>query len=168
MLSILAKLLKALNSEAAPAQIALALSLALIVALTPLISWLNALILLLALVVRINLSSFFVGVALFSLVALAVDPLSIALGERLLTAPELRSFWTELYQNEFWRISGFNHTLLLGGLVISLVAFLPVFFVSKMLIVQYRGSLRVWVEKLWITKLIKGSKFYNLYTRIAG
>lgn len=168
MLSILAKLLKALNSEASPAQIALALSMALVVALTPLFSWHNLLILLLALIIRVNLSAFFVGTAVFGILAIAVDPLSAMVGERLLTEPGLQAFWTDLYQHEFWRISGFNHTLVLGGLVLSLAAFVPVFFIAKVLVIKYRERLLVWVEKLWITKLIKGSKFYNLYMQIAG
>lgn len=168
MLSILAKLLKALNSEASPWQIALALCFALIVALTPTLSWHNAIVLLLALVIRVNLSAFFVGTAVFSILALAIDPLSASLGERLLNAPELQAFWTDLYQHPFWRISGFNHTLVLGGLVVSLLAFLPLFFIARILVMQYREKLLIWVEKLWIAKFIKGSKFYNIYMKIAG
>lgn len=168
MLSLLAKLLKALNSESSPGQIAFALSLALIVALTPLLSWHNALVLLLALVLRVNLSAFLVGIAVFSLLALAIDPLSARFGEYLLTAPAYQAFWTDLYQHPFWRISGFNHSLVLGGLVISLLAFIPVYFLTCFLVLKYRANVMVWVEKLWITKMLKGSKFYSLYTKFAG
>lgn len=168
MLAILAKLLKALNSEASPSQIALALSLALIVALTPFFSWHNALVLLLALVIRVNLSAFAVGTAVFSLLALAIDPFSARIGEQLLTNPEYQAFWTELYQNPFWRISGFNHTLVLGGLVVSLAAFIPVFIVARLLVIKYRENLLAWVNKLWIAKFVKGSKFYSLYMKFAG
>lgn len=168
MLTLLAKLLKALNSEDSPAQIALAFSLALIVALTPLFSWHNLLVLLLVLVVRVNISGFLLALAVFSAVAWFIDPYSIVLGEKLLTEPSLQALWTDLYQNEFWRISGYNHTLVLGGLVVALVAFIPVFVLSLVLVKQYRVRLMVWVEKLWITKLIKGSRFYQIYQNIAG
>lgn len=163
MLSMLAKLLKALNSEASPSQIALAVALALMVAMTPLFSLHNALILLLALVLRINLSAFFLALAGWSALALLTDPLTAQLGESLLTAPALQEFWTHLYQSDGWRMTGFHHTLVLGGLVLSLLAFVPVFLLARMLIVQYRERLLSWVNRLRIMQLLKGSKFYRLY-----
>lgn len=167
MLTMLAKLLKALNSESAPWQIALAFSLALIVALTPMFSLHNALVLLLAFVLRINLSAFFLGVAAFSLLAVAIDPFSVRLGESLLANPALQSTWTTLYQSDFWRMTAFNHTLVLGGLIISLMAFVPVFMLSKVLINLYRDRLIAWVNKLKIAQVLKASKFYNLYKSVA-
>src|SRR5690554_613904 len=119
MLSILAKLLKALNSEASPSQISLAVCFALIMALTPLLSWHNAIVLLLALVIKVNLSAFIVSLGLFSLLAWFVDPYSASLGEQILTAPGLQETWTSLYQIDFLRITKFNHTLVMGGLVVS-------------------------------------------------
>lgn len=167
MLTMLAKLLKALNSESAPWQIALAFSLALITALTPLFSLHNALVLLLAFVIRTNLSAYFLGVAAFSLLALMIDPYSIRLGESLLANPGLQEFWTSLYQSDFWRMTAFNHTLVLGGMVIALLAFIPVFVLSKVLVVQYRGRVLSWVTKLKIAQMLKASKFYNLYKSFA-
>lgn len=168
MFSILAKLLKALNSDASPSQISLATCLALVVAFTPMFSWHNALVLLIALVVRVNLSAFLVSLAGFSLLAWFVDPLSASVGEQLLTAPSLQATWVSLYQYDFLRITQFNHTLVMGGLVVSLLAFLPVFFLSRFLVVQYRAKVLAWVERLWIAKFIKGSKFYRIYQSIAG
>lgn len=168
MLSIFAKLLKALNSDASPSQISLAVCLALVVALTPFFSWHNALVLLIALVVRVNLSAFLVSLAGFSALAWLVDPYSASVGAHFLTDPALQETWVSLYQNEFLRITKFNHTLVLGGLIVSLIAFIPVFFLSRLLVVQYRAKVLAWVERLWIAKLIKGSKFYRIYQSIAG
>ena len=122
MLSMLAKLLKALNSESAPGQVALAFALALIVGLTPLFSLHNLFVLFLACVIRVNFSAFILGVLFFSGVAWFVDPLSIRMGASLLANPALIPTWTELYQSELWRISGYNNTLVLGGLVFALIA----------------------------------------------
>lgn len=167
MLSMLAKLLKALNSEAQPGQIALALALALIVALTPTFSLHNLLILLLALVLRTNLSAFFVGFAGFSAIAWFADPYLAGLGETLMTHPALQETWTALYQNDFWRMTAFNHTLVLGGLVAGLVAFVPVLLLSRWLVVQYRERLLAWVNRFRVAQLLKGSKFYRLYQSLA-
>lgn len=167
MLTMLAKLLKALNSESAPWQISLAFSLSLIVALTPMFSLHNLLVLLLAFVIRINLSAFFLGVAAFSLLAMVIDPLSTQLGSSLLAQPGLQDFWTALYQSDSWRMTAFNHTLVLGGLVLSALAFIPVFIISRLLIVMYRGKLLSWINRLKIVQVMKAGKFYNLYKSIA-
>ena len=168
MLSMLAKLLKALNSESAPGQVALAFALALIVGLTPLFSLHNLFVLFLACVIRVNFSAFILGVLFFSGVAWFVDPLSIRMGASLLANPALISTWTELYQSELWRISGYNNTLVLGGLVFALIAFVPVLLISRILIIQYRHRVMAWINKLKITQMLKASKFYNLYQNFGG
>jgi len=163
MLDVLAKLLKALNSESAPGQIAAAFSLSLIVALTPTFSFHNLLILLIALVVRINFSAFIVGFAFFSLIAWFTDHYAARLGESLLMNPGLQDTWTALYQSDFWRMTAFNHSLVLGGLVIGLVAFVPVLLLSRVLINLYRHRVLSWVSKLKVVQLVKASRFYGLY-----
>lgn len=167
MLTMLAKLFKALNSESAPWQIALAFSLAMITGLTPLVSFHNLLVLLLAFILRINLSAFFLGVAAFAMLGFAIDPISISIGESLLHNPELVPIWTELYQSDFWRMTAFNNTLTLGGLTVALVAFIPVFIVTRIIVSLYREKLLAWFDKLKITQMLKASKFYTLYKAIA-
>ncbi len=167
MLSMLAKLLKALNSEAQPGQIALAMALALVVALTPTFSLHNVLIVLLAFVLRTNLSAFFVAFAGFSAIAWFADPYLAGLGEQLLTHAALQETWTALYQNDFWRMTAFNHTLVLGGLVVGVLAFVPVLLLSRWLVVQYRERLLAWVNRLRIAQLLKGTKFYRIYQSLA-
>jgi len=66
MLYTLAKVLNVLNSEADPSQISLAVALALVAGLTPLMSLHNLVVLLLVLVLRVNLSAFLLGLAIFS------------------------------------------------------------------------------------------------------
>ncbi len=168
MLSSLAKLLNALNSEVAPWQIALALCFALPVALTPFWGLHNLLILLVVLLVRCNISAFLFGLAVFSLLAMLIDPVSVRLGESLLSNPGLQDFWTGLYQNDFWRLMGFNHTLTLGGFVIAAMAFAPLFVLFRVLILQYRVRVMAWVNKLKIVQALKASKFYNIYQSLAG
>ena len=167
MLDTLAKLLKALNSESAPGQIAVAFSLSLIVAMTPTFSVHNLFILLLALVLRINFSAFIVGFAGFSLIAWFADRYAARLGESLLTNPGLQDTWTALYQNDFWRLTAFNHSLVLGGLVISLLAFVPVFLLTRVLINLYRQRVISWVNRLRVVQVVKASKFYSLYQSLA-
>ncbi len=168
MLTFLAKLLSALNSEASPGQVAFAFALAMIVGFTPFWSFINLFVLLIALMVRINFSAFIFGVMVFSLVGYAVDPLSIRIGEALLLNPDLKDTWTSMYQNDWLRISAYNNTLTLGGLIIALIALIPVTIASRMLVIQYRHRFMAWMNKLKIVQMLKASKFYHLYNTFAG
>ena len=167
MLDMLAKLIKILNSDAAPGQIALAFAFALIVGLTPFFSLHNLVVLFLVLVIKVNLSAFFLASAFFSLVAYVFNPLSAGFGEYLLTLPSLQESWTALYQHDVARLSQFNHTLLLGSLSIALLAFIPVAIVSRLLIVIYRQRFMSWFEKLRVVQFIKASRFYKIYQTVA-
>lgn len=167
MIAMLAKLLKALNSDSAPGQIALAFALALITGLTPLFSLHNVLILLIACIVRINFGAFILGTLFFSGLAYLIDPFAVSIGESLLMNASYQTMWTDLYQSDFWRATRFNNTLLLGSLVIALIAFIPLLLLSRWLISAYRHKLMVWVDKLKITKVLKASKFYKVYQALA-
>ena len=134
--------LKLLNSEQAPHQLSLGFGFAMIVGFTPTVSLHNLLILFLLLVLRANISAFLLGWALFSLVGLLLDPLFHQVGQSLLTQSGLQELWTSMYNNSFWRIAQFNNTILLGSLLISALAFLPLFFLSNHLIKLYRVRLQ--------------------------
>ena len=163
MLKQLAKLLRALNAETAPWQISLAFILGMTMGFTPFASLHNLLVLLLALVLRVNLSAFILAFGFFSGLAYLLDPLFIRIGESLLLNPELKGFWTGLYNSDFWRLAHFNHTLALGSLVVCLMLALPLFFLFRWLIVNYRSHLLAWVRKSRLMQILKASKVYKLY-----
>lgn len=167
MLRQIAKLLKALNAETAPWQISLAFILAMVMGFTPLWSLHNLLILLLALVLRVNLSAFILAWGVFSGLAYLLDPLFIRVGESLLLNPELKELWTGMYNNDFWRLAHFNHTLTMGSAVISLLLALPLFFIFRWLIVKYRVHLLASVRKSRLMQMIKASKFYKVYQAVS-
>lgn len=168
MLAMLAKLLKILNSESSPGQIALGFAFALFIGLTPFFSLHNLFIFLLVCVIRVNLGGFFFASAFFALLAFLLDPVSIALGEYLLGHPDLQNLWTSLYQSDVWRAFKFNHTLLLGSVALSLILFIPIWVVFSILIKLYRTKLMAWFEKLKVVKFLKASKFYQAYERLGA
>jgi uncharacterized protein (TIGR03546 family) len=168
MLESLAKLLKVLNSETAPAQISLALCFAMVAGLTPLISLHNLLVLLLVLVIRVNLSTFLLGLAFFSAIAYLLDPYFHLLGFNLLTNQGLQQFWTTLYNSAFWRLERFNNTIVLGSLLSSLAAFVPVLLLTNFLIRRYREHVLAWVRKTRLMQMLKATKFFNLYKSVSG
>lgn len=166
MLGILARILKVLNSETAPAQIAAAVLLALFMGLSPLGAPHNLLILLLVLVLRVNLSLFLVSLALFSGVAWLLDPLAHSLGLALLQAGALEGLWTSMYNTGFWRFIGFNNTLILGQLVIALALAVPLFLAVTFIVRNYREHLMERVQQSRLMLFLKGTKFYSIYTSL--
>jgi uncharacterized protein (TIGR03546 family) len=170
LLGILARILKVLNSETAPAQIAAAVLLALFMGLSPLGAPHNLFLLLLVLVLRVNLSLFLVSFAFFSGVAWLLDPLAHSLGKGLLEAGALEGLWTAMYNTGFWRFLGFNNTVLLGQVVVALVLAAPVYFAVTFIVRNYREHLRERIQKSRLMLALKGnkwgSKFYSIYSSL--
>jgi len=167
MLRLIAKVLKALASEQRPAQLALAFALGMAAGITPLATPHNLLVLLLVLVLRVNLSIFLVGLALFSALGLALAPLFHQLGLALLTAPALHPLWTTLYNTVVGRLEGVNNTVAAGSLVVALIALVPLHLATVVLVRRYRDHVLAWVQKSRLAKLLKASKLWRAYQAVA-
>jgi len=168
MIKLLAKLLRVLNSETEPGQISLGFCFALIAGLTPLLSVHNLFVLLLVFMLRVNLSAFLMGLALFTGIAYLLDPLFHQLGLAVLTASSLESVWTSVYQSAWWRLEHFNNSIVIGSLVFSVVVFVPVLLLSNLLIRRYRQHVLAWVQKTKIMQMFKASKLYQAYETLSA
>jgi len=168
MLRAIAKLLKVLNSESEPGQISMAFCFSMIAGLTPLWSLHNILVLLLVLIIRVNLSTFFLGLVFFTGVAYLLDPLFHRIGLAVLIADPLKGLWTVLYSSTIWRIERFNNSVLMGSLITSLVLFIPVYIFMNMIIRQYRVHILGWVRKTRVMKAFTASKLYRAYESVSG
>ncbi|WNM60211.1 TIGR03546 family protein [Candidatus Nitrospira neomarina] len=168
MIKLLAKLLRVLNSETDPGQISLGLCFAMIVGLTPFMSLHNLFVVLLVLVLRVNLSAFLLGLALFTGIAYLLDPLFHRLGLAVLTAPSLADLWTSLYQSVWWRLEHFNNSIVMGSLVFSVAMFVPVLLLLNLLIRRYRQHVMAWVQKTRIMQMFKASKLYQTYETLSS
>lgn len=158
MLSAIFKLLSVLNSETEPAQISLAFAFSMCVGLTPFFGLQNLLFLFLVLILRVNLSAFFLGTAVFSAIGYMLDPLFNSLGVAVLTAGALRGLWTTLYNITFFRLLKFNNSILMGSLFFSLILFIPFLLLCNYLIRKYRQHILAWVEKSRIMQAYKASE----------
>ncbi len=168
MLTILAKILKALNSEQSPNQLAAAISLAAIIGLTPLFSLHNVLILLVVLWFRVNLTIFLVCWPLFTILGLAIAPLAQSLGADILQTPQLIPMWETFYNTLIGRWSNFYYTGVIGSLMIALVLAVALFPISKILIVNYRGKWLAKFEQYKVVKLLKASKIWQVYQSVSN
>lgn len=167
MLSILAKLLSILNSETAAWQISLAFCFSMVAGFSPLASIHNLLILFLILIIRVNLSSFLFGFVLFGALSFILDPLFHGIGNAILGAASFQDMWTSFYNSPFIRLTHFNNTIVMGSLAVSLLLFVPAFFIFKFLIEKYRNTVLKKIRNTKIMQFLKATKFYKIYEKIS-
>jgi len=167
MIKLFLKIFKVLNSDTDPLQISLALGFAMIMGFTPLFNLHNLLVLFLILTLRINFSSFFLGLLVFSGTAYLLDPIFHKLGLMILTFPLLKETWTELYNMTIFRIENFNNSIVMGSLLLSLVLFIPFVIIMNMVIKSYREKILKWVERSRILQGLKATKIYRLYEAVS-
>ena len=168
MIKALANLLKVLNSETEPGQISLALCLSMIAGFTPVLSPHNLLVLLLVLVLRVNLSSFGLGWALFSALAYLLDPLFHRIGLAILSAPALTGLWTGLYNTTWFRLDRLYNTIVMGSLLFSLALFIPGLILFNLCIRRYREHILAWVRKTRLMQAFKATKLFDVYQSVSG
>lgn len=162
-MQLLAKLLKALNSDDSPWQLAFGVMLGMIMGLTPFLGLHSIIILFIVLFLRVNLSTFLLAYALFSGLTLMLNPMMASIGESLLTSANLTAMWTSLYNSTFGQLTQFYHTLTLGSLLFSLILAPLILVISKILVVQYRVRFMQWVNKLKLVQFLKSSRIYQIY-----
>ncbi len=168
MLTLLAKLLHALNSDSSIRQIALAIALGFIVGLSPILTLHNIVIIFFVLIIRIHLGSFILAVGFFSGLSYLLAPIIVQVGESILTQPALADLFTSLYQLSLFKLAHWHHTYILGAFVLGVVLMAPIYFISKLIIDKYRVHIMTFFEKFRIVKALKSSKFYGLYTSLVG
>lgn len=168
MIGLLARILKVLNSEIAPGQIGAAVALACIFGLTPLWTLHNLLVLLVVLVVRVNLTTFFVAWGLFTVLAFALDPVFDAVGHAVLTAGALQPLWSAFYGTDLGRLSDFNNTVVMGSLCVSLLAVPVLWYATVYLVRHYRAHMLEWIRRKRVYQLVRGTRLYHLYQSLSG
>jgi len=168
MIGLLARILRVLNSETAPAQIGAAVGLACVMGLTPLWTLHNLLFLLLVLVLRVNLSIFIVSWGAFTVIAFLLDPLFDGLGHAVLTAEALRPLWSALQATDIGRLSDFSNTVVMGSLCFSVLAVPLVWYATVYVVRHYRRHLLGWVRRKRVFHFVQSSRLYEIYQSLPG
>ncbi len=167
-MGLLAKLFKALNSDSSPWQLAFGFALGMVMGLTPLLGLHSVLLLFVVLFFRVNLTSFLVSWAAFSVLTIPLSVFLSNLGEGLLVNEGLKPVWTALYSSYLGQLSQFYHTLTLGSLLASTVLFPLILLGSKKIVEQYRLRFMQWVNQWRVVQFIKGTNFYQLYRALGA
>lgn len=167
ILKYIAKLLKALSSEASPNQLAGGFILGMIIGMTPVASVHNLLIIVLVIVLKVNIGMVILAFLVFSGVAYLADPLFHNFGIWILELEGMQDTWTSMYNNEFWAITNFYNTVVIGSLVTAILLCIPMFPLTKIGVEQYRKHIHEKVMKTKFVKALKGTKLYSAYQTVA-
>ena len=167
-LKLIQQLVKALNSDGTPGQVAGGIALGAVFGLTPLMNLHNLVLFGLALILNVSMPGVFLGWTVFVPVGFALDPLFDAVGSRLLLAPGLQGLWTTLYNAPVVPFTNFNNTVVLGSFVVWLVAFVPLFFLARWGVAKYRATLLERLRKTRIFQAVTASGWYSTYKTLTG
>ncbi|WMS86918.1 TIGR03546 family protein [Pleionea litopenaei] len=168
MLTVIAKLLKILNSEDSPSAVGWAIALAFVFAMLPLFSVAKWAVVVLVAMLRVNLSAFILFSALFALLAWLFDPWLNQFGLWLLTLPSLKEFWQALYGSPIGEALALNNTLALSTLLLSIVALVPVYWGGVGMIRLYRSKLKARFDQWRIVSILKSTKVYKIYQSLSA
>lgn len=162
-LKLVQQLVKSLNSQGRPGQVAAGLALGTGFGLTPIASVHNLLLFALALIINVSLAGVFLGWSLAVPLGFALDPVFDPLGAQLLGAPSLGPLWTRLYNAPGVPLTNFNNTILLGSFVVWLASVLPVFFLARWAVARYRATIYKRLKQTRFFKGVAASQLFNYY-----
>ena len=169
------KLLKALNANKRPAELAVGMAFGfwLMLVPTPTLVWF--LIFTLFFIVKVNAAAGFVVMILAQPLHGILDPILDNLGFILLTDPAYQTFQVFAATVPLAALWGLEQTLVTGGLVVGALTFIPISLVFWAVVILYRRFLQPlifknkfvkWVLNLPIVQRL--TSWYNRVTQVLG
>jgi uncharacterized protein (TIGR03546 family) len=142
----------AINSNKKTSQVALAISFAFLLALVPKANLFWISLFTLTFFLKVNQAVEIVFLAVFSLFLDFLDVFLDRIGFAILTVPSMGDFFTKLFNSPFFYMTKYYNSIVMGGLVVGLTMFLPIYFLSKYMVDVYRDKMR---EKIANNKFVK-------------
>lgn len=165
MLKYIIKLLKALNSNRHPGEIAHAVCCALVLGFMPKSNLTWYIVTFLFLFLRINKAALALLTIAFSFLAPVFDPLFGKLGYAILTWQPVAAFMEEALEFPGFHFLKLNNTIVIGSFVSSLVLYLPVYGLARLFIFVWRRYL---VPALRKTKFVQAVSKMPLVLKLKG
>lgn len=167
ILKFIMKFIKVLGSETAPSALASAVLLGMLMGFSPLLSLQGLIIVAILLFLCVNIAGFLFSWAIFKIIFIVCSSPLDAFGAGLLESESLNGLWTSLYHSVFY-YTGFSNSLVLGGIVVSLILAVPIFLLALLGVRCYRKSLEPKILNSKLYKAIKASKAYALYRTLTS
>ena len=164
LLKLVQSLVKALNSEGTPGQVALGMALGSAVGLTPLVNLHNVLILSAVLLLNVSVPGAMLGWFLFIPLGFILDPVFDTIGQALLLdVPALSGVWATIYNTPVLALTNLNNSIVLGSLVGWVLLSLPIFLVARWGVARYRTTIYARYKDAKVFKAVRASRLYGWY-----
>ncbi|HTR19282.1 MAG TPA: TIGR03546 family protein [Gemmatimonadales bacterium] len=164
LLKLLQSLFNTLHSEGTPGQVAAGMALGAFLGLTPLPNLHNLVVFALILLLNVSFGGAMLGWALATPLGFLLDPVFHRIGRvLLLETPALTPLWTRLYNTPVIPLTNFNNTVVLGSVVFTCAAFVPLYLLARVGVDRYRVHVAPKVMQSGVYRAITASKLYNLY-----
>jgi len=165
MFSYIVKLLKSLNTNSHPGEIAHAVAIGMLLGFMPKDNVLWYLLFVFFLFVRVNRGAFLLTILVASLFARFFDPLFDSLGYAVLTFSSLKPVYAALLDIPFVAFTKFNNTIVAGSIVFSLILYIPVYIVIRIFTKSWRTYL---APALARSKFVQALYHVPFVAKIAG
>lgn len=165
MIGWIARIMAGLYSNRKPAEVAAAVSTALLLTFLPGANLLWFTIFVAMFFLRVNHAIALLTLALLAPLSATADPLLHNLGHIVLTNPSLADFFTALYNQPLMPFTRFNNTLVMGGLLAGAIVWFPVFLLSRIAVMTFRLRL---VPALASSKPVRALVKVPLVARLTG
>ena len=164
LIKFIQSLLKALNSEGTPGQVAAGIALGAALGLTPLLNLHNLVVVACAFLFTVSIPGVMLGWLAFTPLGFALDPLFDVVGVALLVdVAALQGLWTWMFNVPVLPLTNFNNTVVLGSILVWLAASIPIFFAARWAVTRYRATLYERMQRWPVFRAVKASKAYNVY-----
>ncbi|MDH5588471.1 MAG: TIGR03546 family protein [Gemmatimonadota bacterium] len=164
IVKLVQSLVKALNSEGTPGQVAAGMALGACLGLTPLMNLHNLAVVGIILFFRVSVPGAMLGWLLATPLGFALDPVFDALGRRLLLdSGALSDVWATAYNTPVVALTNPTNTIVLGSLLGWAVLAVPLFFLCRWGVDAYRRTIYARYKDARLFKALRASKVYNTY-----
>lgn len=158
-------LIKLLNSDTGSNQIAAGIACGLILGFAPVFSLQTIFVIFVLFFFRIQIGAATLSAFFFAFIAWILDPIHHFVGSAVLETESLKPLFTEMYNMPLVPLTRFYNSIVMGSGLVAIVLAVPIFILSKILIMKYRQLIvaRFKSTKLW--KLMQATSFYKWYAK---
>ena len=164
IIKLIQSLVKALNSEGTPGQVAAGMAMGACLGLTPLLNLHNLLVVAVILFFRVSVPGAMLGWLIFTPVGFLLDPVFDRVGTALLLdTVALREVWSTAYNAPVVALANPTNTIVVGSFAGWVVLAVPIFFLARWAVARYRATIYERYKDAKVFKAIRRSKVYNWY-----
>jgi len=164
IIKLIQSLVKALNSEGTPGQVAAGMAMGACLGLTPLLNLHNLLVVAVILFFRVSVPGAMLGFMTFTPVGFMLDPVFDRIGLALLVdSAALEDVWGTAYNTPVVALANPTNTIVVGSFVGWLVLAIPSFFLARWAVALYRRTIYERYKDAKFFRAVRASKLYGIY-----